>query len=414
MVCTMNAGQPAHDDSRWLSRGVIGIGGASLLSDLGHEVPTALLPSFLTSTLGEPAAALGLIEGIADGFSGAARFAGGALANDPARRERTAVGGYVSTAILSSLIGVTASAWQAGALRTAAWSARGLRVPSRNALLADIVPARVYGRAYGFERMMDNLGAIFGPLLALALVTVVGTRTAILISVIPGLLAALAIVYAIRSATRQRTLVRRPLQLNVRQVFKGKLGGLLFGVSAFEVGNVAATLLILRSTELLKPEHGIDDATRLSIVLYLVYNIVATASSLAGGRLVDRRGAMLVLTVGIGAFAMAYSGFAITSANLVFLALGFALAGVAIGFVETAENAAVALFAPDEIRGSAFGMMSAIQSFGNLAASGTAGVLWTAVSAEAAFFYLAAWMVAALAIFALVMARQGPWRIMGI
>ena len=87
---------------------------------------------------------------------------------------------------------------QVGVLRAGAWTARGLRVPARNALLADVVPAGVYGRAYGFERAMDNLGAIGGPLLASALVGLVGVRAAILLSVIPGLLAALAIIYAIR------------------------------------------------------------------------------------------------------------------------------------------------------------------------------------------------------------------------
>src|SRR5215210_771347 len=156
--------------NQWLTRGVVGIGGASLLSDLGHEVPTALLPSFLTSTLGASAAALGLIEGVADGAAGIARFAGGALADDPERRRRSALGGYAATAALSSLIGVTTSAWQAGALRAGAWAARGLRVPARNALLADAVPPAAYGRAYGFERALDNLGAIIGPLIGIALV----------------------------------------------------------------------------------------------------------------------------------------------------------------------------------------------------------------------------------------------------
>ena len=84
----------------WLTRGVGGIGAASFLSDLGHGVPTSLLPGLLTSTLGAPAAALGLIEGIADGAAGLARFGGGALADDPGRRRRVAVGGYSATALL--------------------------------------------------------------------------------------------------------------------------------------------------------------------------------------------------------------------------------------------------------------------------------------------------------------------------
>jgi hypothetical protein len=247
----------ADRDERWLTPGVRGIGAASLLSDLGHEVPTSLLPSLLTSTLGAPASALGLIEGIADGLAGAARLGGGALADDPARRRTVAVGGYAATAVLAGLIGVATTAWQVGVLRAGAWVARGLRVPARNALLADVVPAGAYGRAYGFERAMDNLGAIGGPLLALGLVALVGVRGALLVSIVPGLLAAAAIVYAIRQVRHPTTRARQPIRLRVRPVLAVPgLGRLLGGMAAFEVGNVAATLLILRATELFTPAHG--------------------------------------------------------------------------------------------------------------------------------------------------------------
>jgi hypothetical protein len=262
-------------EERWLNPGVAGIGTASFLADVGHEIPTALLPSLLTATLGAPASALGLIEGIADGLAGAARLAGGALADDPRRRRTLAVGGYTITAVLSSLIGAATTVWQVGVLRAGAWAARGLRVPARNALLADIVPATVYGRAYGFERAMDNLGAIAGPLLALVLVGLVGVRTAIALSIIPGLLAAAAIVYAIRHAPRAEHRERQPLRLRVRPVLVGRLGRLMVGVSAFEFGNVAATLLILRATELLAPGRGQDRATQLALGLYVAYNVAA-------------------------------------------------------------------------------------------------------------------------------------------
>ncbi|BFO18211.1 hypothetical protein SHKM778_45990 [Streptomyces sp. KM77-8] len=157
-----------------------------------------MLPSLLTSTLGAPAAALGAIEGVSDALAGAARFGGGILADDPARRRKVAVGGCTTTAMLGAATAAATSVWQVGVLRAAAWTTRGLRVPARNALLADIVPASAYGRAYGFERMMDNLGAIFGPFLALGLVAWLGVQWAIGLSVIPGMLAAVAIVYAIR------------------------------------------------------------------------------------------------------------------------------------------------------------------------------------------------------------------------
>ena len=381
----------------WLTPGVRGIGGASLLADLGHEVPTALLPSLLTSTLGAPAAALGVIEGVADGLAGAARFAGGALADDPHRRRATAVGGYTTTAILSGLVGAATSVWQVGVLRAGAWAARGLRVPARNALLADVVPPGAYGRAYGFERAMDNLGAVGGPLLALGLVALVGVRTAILLSVIPGLLAALAIIYAIRHTPSPTESERRPLRIQVRPVLRGQLGRLMAGIGLFELGNIAATLLILRATDLLDPGHGHDSAVQLALLLYAAYNLAATLASVPAGRLVDRRGAVLVLAVGIAAFGVAYLGFALTGASIAILAVCFVVAGVAIGCVETAEHAAVAGLAADDIRGSAFGLLAAVQSFGNFAASAIAGVLWSVVSPTAGLLYAAALMAIALA-----------------
>jgi MFS family permease len=383
----------------WLTPGVGGIGTASFLADVGHEIPTSLLASFVTSTLGAPAAALGLIEGVSGGLAGTGRFVGGALADDPRRRRAVAVGGYSATAVLSALIGATTSAVQAGVLRGAAWAARGLRVPARNALLADVVPAHAYGRAYGFERAMDNLGAIVGPLLALALVAAVGVRTAILLSVIPGLLAAAAIVFAIRQARLPKTQQRRPLRFRVRPVLRGRLGRVLLGFTVFEVGNVASTLLILRATDLLSDTHGLDIATQIGIGLYVAYNLAATAASFPAGGLSDRlggRGPLLVTAAGVTAFLLAYLLLAITGPTIVLLGVAFVLAGVGIGCAETAEHAAVAAFAPIELRGSAFGVLATVQAAGNLAASAIAGLLYTLATPTIAFGYLAAWMLAAL------------------
>ncbi len=374
-----------------------GIGAASLLDDIGHEIPTALLPSLLTSTLGAPAAALGIIEGVADGLAGATRLAGGALADDPHRRRTTAVGGYASTAVLSSLVGAAGAAWQVGVLRASAWAARGLRSPARNALLADAVAPSVYGHAYGFERAMDNLGAVVGPLLAIALVATVGVRAAILLSVIPGVLATAAIVYAIRHSGRPREQPRRPLRIRVRPVLRGRLGRLMLAMAAFETGNIAATLLILRATDLLQPGRGHDDAVQLALLLYTLYNLAATLVSIPAGRVADRRGAVTIVAAGVAFFLASYVGFALTGASVALLAACFLAAGIAIGCVETGEHAAVAALAPPDLRGSAFGLLAAIQSFGNLVASAVAGILWTAISPTAGLLFAAALMAVALA-----------------
>jgi len=118
------------------------------------------------------------------------------------------------------------------------------------------------------------------------------------------------------------------------------------------------------------------------------------------GRISDRLGAagpVRVLAGGTACFALAYAGFALAPSSVAVLAVPFLLAGIAIGCVETAEHAAVAALAPQQARGSAFGLLAFVQAGGNLAASAIAGILWTATSAAVAFGYLVGWMVVALA-----------------
>jgi MFS family permease len=247
---------------------------------------------------------------------------------------------------------------------------------------------------------MDNLGAIAGPLLAIVLVAAVGIRSAILLSVIPGLLAAAAIVYAIRHLPRPKTRHHQPFHIRFRQASSGGLGPILAGIGAFEAGNLAATLMILRATELLAPAHGTKAATEFAIALYVGYNAAATVASVPAGRAVDRLGGIRVMTWGSALFGVAYIGFAVAGANALFLAACFVGAGVAIGLVETAEHSTVASLAPENARGSAFGLLAALQSFGNLAASAVAGLLWTLVSPVIAFCYAALWMLIATVVLA--------------
>ncbi|MBE3568302.1 MAG: MFS transporter [Thermogemmatispora sp.] len=387
---------------RWLTPGVWGIGLASFLADLGHEVPTALFASLVVGLLGAPAAILGLLEGLADGLAGVARLGGGLLADEPGRRRRIAVGGYASTAICAALIGAAWAVWQVALLRIGAWVARGLRVPARNALLADLVPENRYGRAYGFERMMDNLGAIGGPLLALGLVAIVGIRPAILLSVIPGLLAALSILFALRFLPPVTRFKRAPFSLNIRPLLEKRLRlrQVLLGVGLFEASNVAAPLLILQATQILTPGLGLQVATQVGLILYLGYNVIAALASLPAGRLSDRWGPLVVLMAGTACFALAFLCFASSQASAWLLVPAFLLAGLAIGGVETSEHTVIATLAPPERRGSAFGLLAAVQSFGNILASSCTGLLWSIFSPFVAFAYLA--ILSALATLALL------------
>src|SRR5215831_9674022 len=152
-----------HTKLRWLNRTVLGIGLASLFSDWSHEIATTVMPAFL-ATLGASAAAwLGLIEGVSDGLSSFAKMASGFYTDKLQRRKPIAVIGYLVTALGTASFGLATSAWHVLIARALAWFGRGVRTPVRKALLAAAVTPDTYGRAFGFERMMDTLGAIVGP-----------------------------------------------------------------------------------------------------------------------------------------------------------------------------------------------------------------------------------------------------------
>ena len=159
------------------------------------------------------------------------------------------------------------------------------------------------------------------------LVTMVGVRRAILFSIVPGLLAALAMLFAARHVRKATTRERKPIKLQVRPVLRAGMTRLFVGMGAFEFGNCAATLLILRATELLQPEHGQDTAARIGVLLYVAYNAAATLASIPAGHVGDRRGSRVTLVIGAGAFLAAYLLFAGVGARIPVLAAGFVLAG---------------------------------------------------------------------------------------
>lgn len=377
-----------------------GVGVASFFSDAGHEITTAVLPAFLTGTLHAGAGALGVIEGASDALIGVSKLAGGPLANDPAVRGRLARGGYLGTALLGGTIGLAVAVWQVALLRAGSWVARGLRTPSRDALLASLAPGSGYGRAYGLERASDNLGAVVGPLLAALLVAVIGVRPTLLLAAVPGLFAALAITVAAREAGRivSAPVGRRRLRLNLDQLRQAGLIRALTPVVLFECGNVATTLLILRATDLLHHGgRGLAAATSLAILMYAGHNVVAAAASLAGGGLVDRIGTRPVFAAGAAGYVLAYLGLAAGTHDWPWLLGVFALAGAGIGLAEVAESTLVAHAVPDRLRGSGFGLLGVVQAGGDLVSSAVVGLLWTVVSPTVGFGYAAAWMAASLA-----------------
>src|SRR5690348_697557 len=158
--------QNSEPKQSWLNRTVLGVGLTSLFSDWSHETGTAILPAFLAA-IGAGPAWLGAIEGIADGLSSFTKLAAGHYTDRLKRRKPLAVFGYAFTALATASFAFATHAYHVLLGRSAAWLGRGVRSPARKALLAADTPPEAYGRAFGFERLMDTLGAIVGPLTAL-------------------------------------------------------------------------------------------------------------------------------------------------------------------------------------------------------------------------------------------------------
>src|SRR6266705_2251026 len=158
---------PRNAPQRWLNRTVLGLGLASLFSDWSHEIATTVMPAFLAS-MGVAAAWLGVIEGVSDGLSSFAKMASGYYTDKLQSRKPIAVAGYIVTALGTAAFGLATAAWHVLFARAFAWLGRGVRTPVRKALLASAVTPQTYGRAFGFERMMDTLDAIVGPATAFA------------------------------------------------------------------------------------------------------------------------------------------------------------------------------------------------------------------------------------------------------
>jgi MFS family permease len=372
---------------RWLTRGVLGIGLASLFSDWGHEAATAILPSFLAS-LGAPAFALGVIEGVSDGLSSFAKLAGGWVADRPRLRKPTGIIGYCATG-LSTFAYAFAHSWPAIlVLRALGWMGRGSRGPSRDALLADAVASEQQGRAFGFERAMDTIGALLGPLCATALLGWLGPRGILRWTLLPGLAAAVA--FALWApAGQQDEAHRAPSFISSFTELPRRYWRFLAGVFAHGIGDFAPTLLILRAQQVLAPRFGFAKSSTIAVALYTIYNFVDAAASYPAGVLADRIGKRGLLAVGYLFAVITFAGFVFEPPTLSTLAILFGFLGIHGAVQQAVEKSLAAELLPKVNRGSGFGVLAAVNGIGDLVSSVIVGILWSSVNANAGFLYAA-------------------------
>ncbi|HXJ34446.1 MAG TPA: MFS transporter [Candidatus Eisenbacteria bacterium] len=369
----------------WLNRTVLAFGVASLLSDAGHETATAVLPLFLVS-LGGSAASLGFVEGISDALSTAAKLLAGWYSDGLRHRRPIGVVGYAATGIGMAALALARVPSQVLGVRAASWVGRGMRGPVRDAMLAEAVPATARGRAFGFHRAMDTVGAVLGPLLALLLLGRFGYRTIFLATLVPGILSIAAFASAPELGKPRR---RPPLRASLADL-PAPFRRFLVAVFLFGLGDFARSLLILRAVSLLGSSSSVPPE-RMAVAMYALHNLVHACSSYGIGVLGERVGARRVLAAGYAAYAAMALGFvaAADHPGIVVLAGLFVLAGVAMAAEEVLEATVAADLLPEGVRGTGYGALAAVNGVGDLVASSVVGALWVGVSPAAGFTYAA-------------------------
>src|SRR5579884_2551038 len=379
---------------RWLNRNVWGMTITSLLSDACYEMVLAVLPGFLP-VIDVAAAALGWIEGASDAFSSFLKLFAGWYSDRIGRRKRMVVAGYFFTGTGLSIFSIAATWIPIFLGRLVSWFGKGIRGSLRDAMLSESVDPDVRGRAFGFHRAGDTVGAIIGPLAGVALLSLlpkpapdIPFREIFLLSLIPGLAAPVAFALLVHETKRQPRPGLR-LASSLREL-PAAFRRFLVGVLIFGFVDFSPTLLTLAAATLLRPQHGALRAAELAALLYVIRNAVYAAASWPIGALADRAPTLPLLAAGFfcAAGVAAWTGLLFSRNHATFvLFIGiFVLSGIFAAAQDTLEGAIPPDLISPESRGTAYGTLGAVNGVGDLAASALVGTLWTTVSPATAFF----------------------------
>ena len=365
------------------------LGWVSFANDLSSELAYPIVPLFLTITLGAPVKVLGLIEGIAEGIALGLRGVAGWLSDRMGeRRVPWIFGGYGLSAVSRPVLAAAPGWGWVLTARIADRLGKGARTAPRDALIRDSSPPELVGASFGYHRAMDSLGAVLGPLAAVAMLEAhLSLRTILYVAVIPGILA-VALVSFIKEAKRPE-----PVQEIEPQRALGLPGEFWFVLgtwTVFSLGNSSDAFLILRSRNL-----GLG--LTLVVLSYALYQFVYSSFSWPLGALSDRIPRPIILAAGLVVFALVYLGFAFAPGSWAVWPL-FAVYGAYIAATDGVAKAWIADQVPGRAAGTAYGVFAAVTGLALVVASGVAGLLWSYVSPKAPFLLGAGSAVAALAL----------------
>jgi MFS family permease len=390
--------KPLKPDFSGLSANTFRLAFASLFADVSTEMLYPVLPIYLTETLRASPRVLGLVEGLAQAVQYIAQGLSGWLSDRIRRRKPIALLGYFLAAVSKPLIGLSTSWTGVLGARTLDRLASGTRSAPRDALVAASVEEDRRGKAFGLEGAGDNLGACLGPLLAIALLSLLhaSLRSIFFLAVIPGLLAFLMVLFVgEREAVGTAKL---KLDLNIRRFPKGYVNYLLSS-GLFGIGNLSNSFLILRTKDL-------GASLTMAVFIYALFNLVAALASYPAGHLSDAFGRKRVILLSFVLILLAFAGFALATNVFVVGAL-FVLHGLSQGIFRSVGKAFAADFLPAELHASGVGWFAATAGLSGLVAGLVGGELWVRIGPPATFLYGAAFaLMGSLALLLLVPERS--------
>jgi len=353
----------------------VALGWTSLFNDTATEAAYWILPAFLTGPLGAGAAALGWIEGLAEGCASFARLLSGWWTDRVGRRKPFVVAGYVAANVAKPLLALAASPLHVLAIRVSDRISKGVRTAPRDAMLAESAEAARRGAAFGFRQAMDSAGAVLGPLAAFLLLRRhFDLRTIFALAALPGAVCIFLVLAVVRETGTGRapersskSAIRPPRRTQSEIPLPSSFRRLLLAIGIFAIGNSSDLFLVLRAQGL-----GLGSYAPL---LGLVFNVTYTLLAWPFGRLSDRLPRKSLLAAGYALFAGVYAAFAwVHAAWQVWLL--FALYGGYYALTEGVMKAMVADAVEPESRGRAYGILAAVYGALVLAASLITGQLW--------------------------------------
>jgi MFS family permease len=358
------------------------------------------LPLFLVLNLGASAAALGLVEGLAEAAAQITRVFSGWLSDRLGRRKALTVAGYGLAAVTKPLFPLANSIGLVLVARFVDRIGKGIRGAPRDALVADVTPADRRGAAFGLRQSLDTVGAALGPAAAIALMYLFNDdiRTVLWFAVVPAILAVAVLIWGVKEPAPSPRKTHAPLRAKeIREL--GSAYWLVIGAGAvFALARFSEAFLVIRA-------QGGGLALAWAPAVIGVMSLVYAASAYPAGRLQDRIGARPLLLLGLLALIAADLLLAFGK-TLATVFLGIGLWGLHMGLTQGVLAALIAATAPPQLRGTAFGLFGLVTGLAALVASVLAGVLWDRIGPAATFSAGAAFAATALGAFLLL--KQGP------